>query len=80
MNEREQVEYVFTNWGDKVYVIDDSGVTRQGVITEYDPSIFENTKVIYEKGGFDWYNRDELEKSLRAREYAKRDSTLTPIE
>lgn len=60
--------YTFTNWGDKVNAIDYQGRERQGVITEFDTVCYEDTKVVYSNGGFDWFNRDELELSSEARE------------
>jgi hypothetical protein len=53
-------KYVFVNFGEKVHT--DRGL---GVVTEFDDSDTRNTKVVYKSGGFDWFNRDELEHSER---------------
>lgn len=65
-------EYVFVNFGEKVSVIDNVGLLCKGVVTEFDPSVPEsNTKIVYEEGGFDWYNRDEVESWMRELEVIK---------
>lgn len=53
--------YVFANWGSKVWVCDNVGRVKQGVITEFDTTDDRNTKVVYKNGGFDWYKRDNVE-------------------
>lgn len=55
--------YRQANWGDKVGVIDSQGEARIGLIVGFDESNELNTKVLYEDGTFDWYNRDILEAS-----------------
>ena len=69
--------YTFANWGDKVWVDRGDGDYRKAVITEFDNSDERNTKVVYKNGGFDWYNRDEVEESsafIERREIEVRDS------
>ena len=66
--------YTFTNWGDRVYIKDNKTLER-GVITEIDePTGFDTkkiqVKVTYEGGGYDWYDRDELENDMKSRESA----------
>lgn len=62
-------DYVFANWGERVSVIDGAGKPREGIITEFDVEDEErNTKVMYKGGGYDWFNRDEVEQSMIARE------------
>jgi hypothetical protein len=53
------MDYKYANFGAIVSV-----EGKRGVITMFDESNPLNTKVIYETGGFDWFSRDELEKSL----------------
>jgi pyruvate/2-oxoglutarate dehydrogenase complex dihydrolipoamide dehydrogenase (E3) component len=66
-------DYVFANWGERVTVVDSVERIREGVITEFDPSNSRDTKVVYKDGGFDWYNRNEVEESMQAREQVKID-------
>jgi len=66
----EPKNYVFANWGEKVYVIDGVGRFKKGVITEFDTSDDRNTKVVYKNGGFDWYNRLQVEKDCKTKEFA----------
>jgi hypothetical protein len=61
-------KYVFANWGERVSLIDGAGRPREGVITEFDDSDTRNTKVVYQGGAFDWFNRDEVEESMIAKE------------
>ena len=64
MNKEQNIkEYVFANWGEKVWVIDYSNKIVKAVITEFDVSDKErDTKVYYKNGRYDWVNRDEIEK------------------
>jgi len=64
-------EFVFANWGEKVQVIDNVGLLHTGVIVEFDLSDKDNTKVVYEDGGFDWYNREYVEKGMKELELIK---------
>lgn len=54
-------EYVFANWAQPVKMIDSVGRLQEGVITEFDNTSEMNTKIVYKNGGFDWYNRGEIE-------------------
>ena len=58
------MDYKYTNFGQLVMVVNPTGELAKGVITAFDESNKLNTKVTYENGGFDWFNRDELEKDL----------------
>jgi hypothetical protein len=66
-------KYVFANWGEIVSLIDGAGRAREGVITEFDDSDTRNTKVVYQGGAFDWFNRDEVEESMIAKEQVNLD-------
>jgi hypothetical protein len=67
-------KYIFANWAEKVYMIDGAGRAREGVITEFDDSDTRNTKVVYQGGAFDWFNRDEIEESMKSREQVSLDT------
>jgi hypothetical protein len=70
-------KYVFANWGERVSMIDGAGRAREGVITEFDDSDTRNTKVVYQGGAFDWFNRDEVEESMIAKEQVEIDTNET---
>lgn len=68
--------YVFTNWGDRVYVPKEpTNELELGVITEISENK-EEVKVTYQSGGFNWFNRDELEVSLKAKETVAIDTEI----
>ena len=67
----EYQDYVFANWGEKVRVLDCTNNLRDGVITEFDPSSKEDTKVVYQDGHFDWYPRVDIEAFMREMEIIK---------
>lgn len=65
------MDYIFTNFGQIVYA-DKNGTIEKGVITGIEE---ENVKVYFETGGFNYINRDELEKSMIAKESVAIDTT-----
>lgn len=72
-NNKESKTYIFANWGEQVDVIDNVGRHFKGVITEFDTTDERNTKVVYKSGGFDWYNRDEIEETMKTLEQVRID-------
>ena len=65
--EQQEKLYTFVNWGDKVYHSKlETTKPELAVITSIDRD--DQCKIVYQTGGFNWVDRDELEAQMEARE------------